>query len=79
MQAFNQRIWKRWHLEYLHTLQQRTKWTVKNSNLKVGDLVLVHMKTPSPTWPLASVVAVHPGTDGVVRIVDLNTPTEHLT
>ncbi|KAF2898996.1 hypothetical protein ILUMI_07183, partial [Ignelater luminosus] len=29
-------FWKRWHLDYLNTLQQRFKWTKKDLNIEVG-------------------------------------------
>lgn len=79
VQAFNQRIWQRWSLEYIHTLQQRFKWTQPRKNLQVGDLVLVHSPSSSLNWPLARVTAIHPGKDGIVRVVDLKTPSGHLT
>lgn len=79
VQAFHQRIWQRWHLEYLHTLQQRSKWTHPHANLQVGDLVMVHCNSPPSSWPLARITAVHPGMDGVVRVVDLKTVSGHLT
>lgn len=60
IQALHQRVWKRWHLEYLHTLQQRLKWNSPSENLKVGDLVLIHQSTPPLTWPLARIVGVSP-------------------
>lgn len=41
VQSYTQLIWKRWNIEYLHTLQQRSKWTTPSENLKVGDLVLI--------------------------------------
>ncbi|XP_054259448.1 uncharacterized protein LOC128984179 [Macrosteles quadrilineatus] len=78
VQAFHQRIWHRWHLEYLNNLQQRTKWTRKSKNLEVGDLVLVHMDSPPLSWPLARITAVHPGADGVVRVIDLKTSSGNL-
>lgn len=79
IQAFHQRIWQRWQLEYLHTLQQRSKWTTPQDNLKVNDLVLVHNSTPPLTWPLARITAVHPGSDGMVRVVQLKTSQGTLT
>lgn len=33
VQALHQRTWKQWQLEYLHTLQHRSKWTTLASNL----------------------------------------------
>ncbi|XP_046400866.1 uncharacterized protein LOC124167111 [Ischnura elegans] len=80
VQAFSQRIWRRWHQEYLHTLQQRSKWTRRRQNLKVGDLVAVHSpKTPPLQWCLARITKAIPGDDGIVRVVQLRTPKGTLT
>jgi hypothetical protein len=79
VQAFHQRIWHRWSLEYIHTLQQRNKWTQFNENLKIGDLVLIHTPTSPLEWPLARITGLHPGKDGIVRVVDLKTSTGQLT
>lgn len=77
--ALNQRIWKRWSREYLHTLQQRLKWTKPTRNLQVGDLVLLHQDTPPLTWPLARVTKVTLGQDNTVRVVEVKTPHGTLT
>ncbi|XP_054281217.1 uncharacterized protein LOC128998886 [Macrosteles quadrilineatus] len=79
VQSLSQSIWKRWHLEYLHTLQQREKWHSPTKNLKVGDLVLIHQPTPPLTWPLARITEVFPGKDNVVRVVHLQTANGQLT
>lgn len=71
MHALGQSFWKRWTEEYLHTLQQRTKWRRSQPNLEVGDLVLVVEDTPPTLWSTARVVKVHPGQDGLVRTADL--------
>ncbi|XP_054260028.1 uncharacterized protein LOC128984712 [Macrosteles quadrilineatus] len=73
IQAFSQRVWKRWSREYLHTLQQRLKWDKPTRNLQVGDLVLVHQDTPPMCWPLARITNVTPGRDNIVRVVELQT------
>ncbi|XP_054257637.1 uncharacterized protein LOC128982723 [Macrosteles quadrilineatus] len=73
VQAFHQRIWRRWQLEYLHSLQQRSKWTTPHENLKTGDLVLIHSNSPPLTWPLGRIVSTHPGADGTVRVVTVKT------
>ena len=53
-----------------------TKWQTKNSNLAVGDVVIVQEKNSTPTrWPIAKIIAVYPGRDGVVRVVDVKTAT----
>jgi len=41
MQAMLQGFWKKWHKEYLTTVQQRPKWTTSTPNLSIGDVVLV--------------------------------------
>lgn len=79
VQALQQRIWNKWMREYLHTLQQRSKWCQPTKNLQVDDLVLVHCDTPPLAWPLARILAVHPGSDGIVRSVDLKTKSGFLT
>lgn len=79
VQSLNQRIWRRWHLEYLHTLHQRVKWIHSSPNLKVGDLVLVHAPSAPLAWPLARIIEAHPGADGIVRVVDVKTASGTLT
>lgn len=79
VQALHQRLWKRWKLDYLHLLQQRSKWATNSPNLHVGDLVLIQDNTPPLSWPLARITALHPGSDGVVRVVDLKTQHALLT
>lgn len=79
VKALHQRLWSRWHLEYLHTLQQRVKWNTPVDNLKIGDLVLIHQSTPPLTWPLARIIGVTPGKDKVVRVVHLKTAQGTLT
>lgn len=65
-------IWSRWKDEYLASLQPRTKWRSFQSNLSVGQLVLVKNDNAPPTqWELARVDAVHPDASGVVRTVTL--------
>ncbi|XP_046665229.1 uncharacterized protein LOC124357451 [Homalodisca vitripennis] len=79
VQAFHQRIWKRWHLEYLHSLQQRSKWTSPQPNIQVGDLVLIQAPSPYLTWPMGRVIKTHPGADGIVRVITLKTINGVLT
>lgn len=69
-------FWKRWSLEYLTTLQRATKWHQSHNNLTVGDIVVVIEDKMVPTqWPMAKIVEVHPGKDGIVRVVDIKTST----
>jgi hypothetical protein len=73
LQQLFQQIWRKWSVEYLYTLQQRTKWNKHQNNLQVGDLVLMHEVTPPFQWPLARVTQIYPGTDGIVRVVQVKT------
>ena len=69
-------FWKRWLSEYLPTLQVRQKWLRPKRNLKVGDLVLVkHDNTARLRWPLGLIVDTYPGSDGLVRSVQVKTQT----
>ena len=53
-------FWKRWSKEYLSSLQPRKKWTSKQRNFEVGDVVLL-MDENQPTlqWPLPRVAEVY--------------------
>ncbi|GFX76579.1 integrase catalytic domain-containing protein [Trichonephila clavipes] len=77
MASFPEEFWRRWHLEYLNQLQQRTKWNKPRRNLKVNDMVLVKEDNLPPLqWSLGRVVQVFPGDDGAVRVVDVKTQRE---
>ena len=75
VQALASQFWTRWRGEYLPTLTTRPKgWRKTIPNFKAGDLVLAaedDLKRGS--WPLARVVTVRPGTDGVVRVAEIRT------
>jgi len=73
VEAITQRLWRKWQTDYLHTLQQKGKWTKDSPNLKVDDLVLLHDNSPPQTWRLGRVISTHPGKDGIVRVVTLKT------
>ena len=69
-------FWKRWIREYLPTLTRRTKWNEHTQPLKIDDCVIVvDDSLPRGCWPRGRVSAVHPGRDGVVRVVDVKTQT----
>lgn len=73
IQQVQNHFWNRWHQEYLHTLQERPKWTRVNKNLQEGDLVIIKEPTPPLTWKTARVIEIYPGTDGIVRVAKLKT------
>ncbi|XP_024878123.1 uncharacterized protein LOC112458620 [Temnothorax curvispinosus] len=69
VQRIHQDFWKRWHQEYLHTLQQRPKWLTSVNPLGVGALVLFKdANMPPLRWRRGRVEALHPGSDGVPRV-----------
>ncbi|XP_024890491.1 uncharacterized protein LOC112467399 [Temnothorax curvispinosus] len=69
VQRIHQDFWKRWHQEYLHTLQQRPKWWTSVNPLGVGALVLLKdANMPPLRWRRGRVEALHPGSDGVPRV-----------
>jgi hypothetical protein len=54
-------FWKRWLKEYLLQLQLWQKWIKEQSNLGVGDLVLLaNKKKPRGQWPKAIVEQTFP-------------------
>lgn len=55
-------------------LHKRNKWQFPDRNLQVGDLVIVKEDNlPSNEWRLGRVLAVYPGADDKVRVVDVQT------
>ncbi|GFS32504.1 reverse transcriptase domain-containing protein [Trichonephila inaurata madagascariensis] len=74
IQRLRDTFWARWSSEYLNELQRRTKWTDVKENLKVGQLDLLKNASQIPMkWTLARVIKIHPGEDGLVRVVDVKT------
>ena len=73
--AIVQEFWDSWSKTYLTSLQKRNKWTKPTPNLSPGDLVMMlDEQNPSSnphqrisTWKMGRVVAIHPGSDGLVR------------
>jgi len=74
VRAMQEVFWRRWSQEYLHSLQTRSKWTDAQSNVRIGELVLLKDNLLPPTqWKLARITETHPGPDGLVRVVSLRT------
>ncbi|KYN02767.1 hypothetical protein ALC62_06408 [Cyphomyrmex costatus] len=72
IQRVLQDFWKRWAAEYLSHLQGRTKWKSAQSNLSINDLVVIRDENLPPLkWKLGRVVEIHPGRDGLVRVVSV--------
>lgn len=70
-----QQFWTKWSKNYLHSLQQRSKWQYSNVPEKLmGSLVLLHEENlPPMAWKLGRVIDVHPGSDNSVRVVTVKT------
>jgi hypothetical protein len=75
IERLRQHFWKRWSKEILHQFQQRPKWAGKSSNQpQVGTLVVLKEDNVSPLhWPMGRITEVHPGADGLVRVVSVKT------
>ena len=72
-------FWSRFMKEYMLTLQERSKWQRTTRNVKEGDIVLVHVpNVPRGRWPIARVVGVIQGRDGLVRSIKVRTATTEL-
>jgi hypothetical protein len=66
--------WKRWIREYIPLLQATNKWTQQRRNACIGDIVLVSDETSTRgRWSLGRIEAVYPGSDGLIRSVDVRT------
>ena len=70
-------FWYKWRLQYINSLQERSKWQQAHPNFEIGDIVLVQDENlPRNQWPLARVIEVYPDTtDKLVRHVKLFVPT----
>ncbi|GFW35767.1 integrase catalytic domain-containing protein [Trichonephila clavipes] len=76
IQSLRDKFWNRWSTEYLTHLQTRAKWSVQNPNLMENQLVLLKDPNTKPLdWPMGRILEVFPGSDGLVRVVNVKTST----
>ena len=62
VQHLNSDLWKRWCLEYLSTLQKRTKWKSPNRDRSIGDIVLLKDEAVyQRSWPFGRVEKIVKG------------------
>ncbi|CAB0044666.1 unnamed protein product [Trichogramma brassicae] len=69
-------FWSKWSRTYLNTLQQRHKWQRRRASINVGDIVLIvdpSLLLPCGRWPLGRVTHTYPGSDGQVRVAQVQT------
>jgi hypothetical protein len=70
LQGMKRGFFREWQKSYLSSLQQRNKWDSAAPNLRKGDVVLLRDDDHTPgSWPLGRVLDIHPGKDGLVRVV----------
>ena len=63
-----------WQKMYIQSLMERKQWKRPQKNLEVGDLVLLVEKNQSQgQWITGRVTKTYPGTDNLVRVVDVET------
>ncbi|GFT14719.1 integrase catalytic domain-containing protein [Trichonephila clavipes] len=76
IQSLRDKFWNRWSTEYLTHFQTRAKWSVQNPNLMENQLVLLKDPNTKPLdWPMGRILEVLPGSDGLVRVVNVKTST----
>lgn len=74
LQKLIQQHWDRWRREYLTELNRQHQKCTSPADINVGQIVYVQEDGKSSIhWPLARIQQVHPGADGVVRVVTLRT------
>ncbi|XP_015120969.1 uncharacterized protein LOC107043832 [Diachasma alloeum] len=76
-----QYFWKQWSTSYLQYLQSISKWHHPSHDIRIGSVVLLTNERFPPTkWPLARVIARHPGRDGLANHQDVQfySATAHL-
>ncbi|XP_044762078.1 uncharacterized protein LOC123319271 [Coccinella septempunctata] len=74
IQRLHQDFWRRWKVEYLHTLQQRSKWLTSFPPPAIGTLVLIKSDNAPPLqWEMGRIMKDHPGLDNVVRVATVKT------
>ncbi|XP_015124378.1 uncharacterized protein LOC107046300 [Diachasma alloeum] len=74
-----QYFWKQWSTGYLQQLQSISKWHHPSNDIRIGSVFLLSdERFPPAKWPLARVTALHPGKDGLSRVVTIRTATTTL-
>ncbi|GBP97211.1 hypothetical protein EVAR_67636_1 [Eumeta japonica] len=69
-----QKFWRKWTQNYLHELQQRSKWKSSSPNVIEGMLVIIKEDhAPVLQWPLGRIIKIYKGDDGHIRVCDIKT------
>ena len=64
-------FWCRWCKEFVHTLQERHKWTTKKQDFRINDILWLKEDAPRNQWPLCKIIKTNPDNQGIVRSVTL--------
>ncbi|UYV66860.1 hypothetical protein LAZ67_4003126 [Cordylochernes scorpioides] len=65
----------RFRIEYFGFLRQETRRLKTTIPFKVGDMVLIGQESLKRLhWPLARIIQLYPGKDGLVRVAKLSSP-----
>ncbi|XP_046802094.1 uncharacterized protein LOC124418771 [Lucilia cuprina] len=79
IQQMIESFWKRWSNEYLQRFRSMSKWKQQENSIKKGSLVLIaDERYPPMKWPLGRILEVHPGPDGLIRVVTVKTASSTL-
>ncbi|XP_055604711.1 uncharacterized protein LOC129752943 [Uranotaenia lowii] len=74
IQQRTQHFWNCWTNEYLVELHRYTTTDPKKVTLKVDQIVILRDQLLPPVrWPLARIETLHPGEDGITRVVTIRT------
>ena len=74
VQVLADRFWSQWRSLYLQSLQHNRVWNHEKPNIKVDDIVIMKDEEKHRNqWPLGRVIRVFPGSDELVRKVELKT------
>lgn len=72
LQLMREHFWKSWARDYLASLQPRGKNYLRAPNVVPGQVVLLEDKNvPPQQWKMGRIVTVYPGSDNLVRAVDV--------
>lgn len=72
-QKITQEFWDKWSHEYLSQFQHRQKWKEAQSNVQVGQIVLIKEDNMPPSqWCMGRITKTFPGKDQLVRSVEVD-------
>ena len=73
-------FWQRWLREWISSLNSRKKWNNVKDDFKTGDVVLVlSTNNPRSPWPFGRITKTFTGSDGRVRVVNVQVGRNELT